>query len=201
MLRELPMVTEYDVGSTSSVDILARVSNATSAAKSVALGPQEKRVKCRPMKLFTSKDLTRLYHSYRSKRHKRDLTWITPLSCIALVRVGLPQVVSVSTSGGDSGDASSSSSKTSFLTSVGSLLSRSPKPSLSLTLEGPSGVALLHIEASSPAQLDSLLRTLSILSQYARSRAGFVEAVPEIQQVTVPPPGALLPNSGGGAPF
>ena len=191
MLSKPPMVTEYDVGSTSNVDLLAQLSNATSAAaKTVTLGPQERRLKCRSMRLFTSKDLTKLYHSYRSKHHKRDLTWVTPLSTVSLVRVGLPVPV-----------PPSDPSKSSLLAAMGGMLLRSPNPSLSLTLEGEGGMALLHVEATSATQLDSLLRTLSILTQYARARGGVVESLPDISGSLLPGPSALLPNSGGGAAF
>ena len=76
-----------------------------------------------------------------------------------------------------------------MLTSVLSALgaARAPRATLSLTLEDARGACLVHLEAGGPHQLDSLLRTLSVLAQWARSRGGQVEALPE---ATLAPPQA-----------
>jgi hypothetical protein len=123
------------------------------------------------MRIFTSK-LTGtpappiLYVSYRSRKHQRDLTWAFPLADVCTVRVGLPKVEKGGARGG-------------LLGALFTAVTRTPKATLSLTLEDDKGGTLLHLEAGGPHQLDALLRTLSTLAQWARARAGRQEGLPE----------------------
>jgi hypothetical protein len=133
------------------------------------------------MRVFTSRLVhtsspPTLYASYRSRRAGRDYTWGFPLAEVACVRVGLPK-------------AAPGAPPPGVLTSVLSALgaARAPRATLSLTLEDARGACLVHLEAGGPHQLDSLLRTLSVLAQWARSRGGQVEALPE---ATLAPPQA-----------
>ena len=205
MLAQPPAETAFDIGETpgdgssvlpSAELLLARLST---AAKTAALGASAtapaSRLKVRPMRIFTSRLASTatpptLYISYRSRKAGRDYTWAFPLAGFHAVRVGLPK--SGGSAGGGGGGAGSSSSGTGsgggFFSSLLSALGRAPKATLSVTLEDAAGGCLLHLEAGGPQQLDSLLRTLSVLAQWARSRAGLVEGLPEASLVPVQEP-------------
>ena len=81
------------------------------------------------------------------------------------------------------------------------LLGRSPKPDLSVCLDGMEGeTSVLHLEADTEQQAADLSRLLSLLAAYSRAVTGIAEPLPDAWVDAAALVAAVASGAGGGAP-
>jgi len=163
--------------------------------------------KCRRMRLEASPDLRALRWSYASRRARGVLEWQLQLALVARVRVGVPTQEQPPpppppSEGGAAAAAAAAPSPPKPRRGLADLFSfRSASNVRSLVLEDAAHT-LFHAElpaADGGAQLDALLRALSVLACYARARAGAREPMPELPAAPLRVALAAASAQGAGA--